>query len=833
MVSRREDSPDSFTRRRLLKLPWFCWLTSFFLRHSLAEVILPAGPIGTSDSGSNGFGETISLNGIWRLTYGPDPEAPRDSLVSKPPANWPTIPATVPGNVELDMIAAGHLDSLEKGEHVYQALGLESYQWWYRRAFDVKQRVPVGRVELIFDGLDCLGTVWINGVLVGQTANMLVAHRFDVTSHLLHHQTNELVVRIDPAVPAGLAAPRSPLERSTAGHWESLRIRKAPHMYGWDIMPRIISAGLWRDVRLEFSPYIRFSSVYWFTRTVDVEHSQAVVSVTWEVDGALTEDGGYKLEFALSHEGRTVFRSEAEATSLKGQLELSLDNVELWWPRGYGKAALYQASVTLISPGGEPLARHHTIIGIRTISLERSDVVTPQIPGQFGFTVNGVPIFVRGANWSPLDGLHSRDAKRLEEVFPMLVELNCNMVRCWGGNVYEADRFFDLCDQAGILVWQDFAMACAVYPQDEDFLNTITVEAESLVRRLRNHPSLALWSGNNEGDDAWVSRSYAGGISLDPSRDLITRKAFPAVLERLDPFRPYLPSSPYHSPAVFAAGNKSDLMPEVHLWGPRGYFKAPFYTDTPAHFVSEIGYHGCPARSSLEKMFDPEFVYPWTSGHRWNDQWLTKSVRFRPDSTATEGRNDLMIKQISAFFGSVPDSLDEFILASQICQAEALKFFVELWRQQKGPKRGIIWWNLRDGWPIVSDSIVDYYNTRKLAFHFIQRAQRNVQAICCEPVEGQHAIVIVNDTLRTVRGHLEIRKIGSSVKLLETPFAAKPNALIHVGSLPHPTQIEMWQMAWSVEEQNPYASHYLAASGPISLAQYKEWMASLGLSVPA
>jgi beta-mannosidase len=350
---------------------------------------------------------------------------------------------------------------------------------------------------------------------------------------------------------------------------------------------------------------------------------------------------------------------------------------------------------------------------------------------------------------------------------------------------------------------------------------------------LRNHPSLALWSGNNEGDDAWVSRSYAGGISLDPSRDLITRKAFPAVLERLDPFRPYLPSSPYHSPAVFAAGNKSDLMPEVHLWGPRGYFKAPFYTDTPAHFVSEIGYHGCPARSSLEKMFDPEFVYPWTSGHRWNDQWLTKSVRFRPDSTATEGRNDLMIKQISAFFGSVPDSLDEFILASQICQAEALKFFVELWRQQKGPKRGIIWWNLRDGWPIVSDSIVDYYNTRKLAFHFIQRAQRNVQAICCEPVEGQHAIVIVNDTLRTVRGHLEIRKIGSSVKLLETPVAAKPNALIHVGSLPHPTQIEMWQMAWSVEEQNPYASHYLAASGPISLAQYKEWMASLGLSVPA
>ena len=446
---------------------------------------------------------------------------------------------------------------------------------------------------------------------------------------------------------------------------------------------------------------------------------------------------------------------------------------------------------------------------------------------------NGVPVFIKGANWSPLDGLHSRDAKHLEEVFPMLAELNCNMVRCWGGNVYESDRFFDLCDQAGILVWQDFAMACAVYPQDESFLKTIAEEAESVVKRLRNHPSLALWSGNNEGDDAWVSRSYAGATRVDPNHDRITREALPAVLERLDPLRPYLPSSPYHSPAVFRAGNDSDHMPEVHLWGPRGYFKAPFYRDTPAHFVSEIGYHGCPARSSLERMFDPDFVYPWKGGHHWNDQWLTKSARFRPDSKATEGRSDLMVKQITAFFGSVPESLDELIVASQICQAEALKFFIDFWRQQKGPKRGIIWWNLRDGWPIVSDSVMDYYNTKKLAFHYIQRAQRNVQAICCEPVGGQHSIAVVNDTLRTVQGRLEVRKIGSLVKLFETSFEARPNVVKHVGSLAHPTEIEMWQLDWTVEGESPYTSHYLATSGPVSLAQYKEWMASLGVSVPA
>jgi len=833
MISSLEDSPRSLTRRSLLKLPWICWLTSLFLRQSLAEPALPKGDIGNGDSGSHGSGEAICLNGIWSLSYDPSPGAPHDLFATVPPANWPTIPARVPGNVELDMIAAAHLEPLEKGDRVYQALGLESHQWWYRRSFDIKRIEAGTRAELVFDGLDCLATIWVNGASVGRAANMLIPHRFDVTSLLLHNHTNELVVRIDPAVPAGLAAPRSPLERSTAGHWESLSIRKAPHMYGWDIMPRIISAGLWRDVCLEFSPSVRFSSVYWFTRTVDVEHAKAVVSVSWELEGALTGHDGFTLAIVLTREGRTVFDSETEAASTKGQFEFSLDNVELWWPRGYGTAVLYQATVTLMNQGGEPLARHRTIIGIRTISLDRGDIVSSEKPGQFGFVVNGVPIFVRGANWSPLDGLHSRDAKHLEDAFPMLVELNCNMVRCWGGNVYESDRFFDLCDEAGILVWQDFAMACAVYPQDKTFLKTITVEAESLVRRLRNHPSLALWSGNNEGDDAWVSRSYAGGVSRDPTGDLITREALPAVLERLDPFRPYLPSSPYRSPEVVAAGNDSGLMPEVHLWGPRGYFKAPFYTNTRAHFVSEIGYHGCPARSSLEKMFDPEFVYPWTSEHRWNDQWITKSVRFSPESTVTEGRNDLMIKQINAFFGSVPDELDEFILASQICQAEALKFFIDLWRQQKGRKRGIVWWNLRDGWPIVSDSIVDYYNTRKLAFQFIQRAQRNVQAICCEPIEGQHAIAIVNDTLQPVRGHIELCKVGSSVKLLETSFEAKPNVLIHVGSLPHPAQIEMWQMDWFVEEQSPYASHYLAATGPVSLAQYKEWMAPLGLSLPA
>jgi beta-mannosidase len=722
------------------------------------------------------------------------------------------------------MVAAGLLEPLEKGNRVYQALNLEYYQWWYRRTFRASPVESGAKAELVFDGLDCLATVWLNGKLVGHAANMLIPHRFDVTRLLIPSQENEILVRIDPAVPAGLAAPRSAWDRADPDHWESLHIRKAPHMYGWDIMPRVISAGMWRDVRLEWSPPVSLFNAYWFTRTVDVERKRAVVSASWEIAEGAADGGKYRLEFALRRNGQTAFRSEVDALSPKGQQEFTLDPVDFWWPRGYGDPALYEATITLRDHRGITLDRHVSRIGIRTVQLDRSDIVTQDNPGAFGFVVNGVSIFVKGTNWVPLDALHSRDTQHLDRVFPMLVELNCNMARCWGGNVYEQDRFFDLCDENGILIWQDFAMAGAAYPQGDVFLNAIAVEVEAVVSRLRNHPSLALWSGNNECDDALIWTNPLGAPPVDPNRDRITREIIPEVLKRLDPDRPYEPSSPYHSPHVFAAGNQAQLMPEVHLWGPRGYFKAPYYTETSAHFASEIGYHGCPTRTSLERMVDPEFVHPWIEDHRWNDEWLAKSVRYRPGSTSTPGRNDIMIRQARAFFDSVPDDLDEFILASQICQAEALKFFIEFWRQQKGARRGILWWNLRDGWPIVSDAVVDYYNTKKLAFHYIQRAQRDVQAICCEASEGQHPIVVVNDTLHHVHGRLEIRSAGSATKLLDLPFEVEANGKAHVGELSHPARAEMWQLNWSTDSNSSWTSHYLAVSGPINLRQYKEWM---------
>jgi beta-mannosidase len=815
------NSLKAVTRRSILKLPLICWFASFFNGSGLAKALAPdttGGPLAR---------RAISLNGTWSLTYGPLPEYPQKSPATAPPPDWPTIPATAPGNVELDLASAGKIEPLEKGNRVLQTLKLEDHQWWYRRTFNPGQAVPGERAELVFEGLDCIATVWLNGVEVGRSANMLVSQRFDVTSALLPGQMNEVVVRIDPAVLAGLAHPHSGWEYPPNGHWEALYVRKAGHMYGWDIMPRIVSAGLWKDVSVEWLRPNRISSVYWHTESVDAKQGRATVSVAWQLHG-VADTEQYKLEVRLQRDGETAAHWESAVTAPDGKQDLNIDECALWWPRGYGERPLYDATVTLLDNTGKIIDRCAERIGIRTIELDRTDLLTPDGKGRFGFTVNGVPILVKGTDSSCLDALHSRDHLHVERTVQLMEEANCNMARCWGGNVYPEDRFFDLCDEAGIMVWQDFNMACAIYPRDNDFLAALENEAGTIVPRLRNHASLALWCGNNECDDAFDWARRDGRPVIDPNLDLSTRKIIPAVLAELDPYRAYLPSSPYHSPAVFAAGNKVDSMPEVHLWGPRGYFKAPFYTSSPGRFASEIGYHGCPSRISLERMMDPDFVEPWIKGHEWNEQWLTKSCRSTLQDKSTVGRNDLMINQVKAFFGECPDDLDEFILASQITQAEAMKFFIELFRQQKGTKQGILWWNIRDGWPILSDAVVDYYFEKKLAFHYLQRAQRDVQAICCEETQGRHSVVVVNDTLKPARGRLQIVRAGDSSKLLDESFDVEPNGKATLGSLPHPGSNEMWQMRWTTDGIGPHTSHYLAFTPTVSFVQYKEWMKDLG-----
>jgi beta-mannosidase len=228
-------------------------------------------------------------------------------------------------------------------------------------------------------------------------------------------------------------------------------------------------------------------------------------------------------------------------------------------------------------------------------------------------------------------------------------------------------------------------------------------------------------------------------------------------------------------------------------------------------------------------MFDPEYVYPWVKDREWNDEWLTKSVRWNPDSNEYAGRNDLMISQLKNLFGTVPTNLDDFIAASQITQAEAMKFFIEFWRHDKWRRSGIIWWNLRDGWPIVSDAVVDYYNRKKLAYAYIKRVQVNVVAMCAEAVEGKHPVYVVNDTLRPATGHLRIHDADTDRQLLATDFMVEANGKVIVGEVPAADKPEMWLIEWQLSDGSKFRNHYLAGESPIRLEDYRRWLQKLGL----
>ena len=767
----------------------------------------------------------VSLDGSWRLYFGLYDKSSPGNPDELKAGNWKEIAASVPGNVEIDLQKSGIIKNPEIGNNINDLRKYEAYQWWYSRSFKSPGIGRAERVELVLDGLDCFGTIWINDKLVGKTDNMLIDHRFDVTDLLSRDGNNVIYIRIDPVVAESQNYINGVIGARKFFRVEQVNVRKAPHMYGWDIMPRLISAGLWKSVSLEIKKPTRLEQVYWMTDVADVPNKKAQILLDWQFSTDRTPIEGLKMEVSLKKNSRTLFENSYSLYNHCSRQMISLENVEFWWPKGYGDAALYDATVRIVDENGKVLDQKTQKIGIRTAELIYTDLTTKEQPGEFLFKINGEKIFIRGTNWVPLDALHSRDKNHLKDALAMVNDLNCNMIRCWGGNVYEDQQFYNLCDENGIMVWQDFSFAGTVYPQDYQFAERVRNEAINVVLKLRYHPSLVLWCGNNEID---ISIGWIFSKPINPGMDMISREVLPRVVWEYDPIRTYLPSSPYCSEELFKQGNNIGLMPQVHLWGPRGYYKTPFYTDVNAHFVAEIGYHGCPNRSSLERMFDPEYVYPWTKSGEWNDQWQTKAVRCHPNSTLTIDRNNLMIRQVYALFGDTLKDLDQFIFASQVVQAEAMKFFVELWRMEKFRKTGIIWWNLRDGWPIISDAVVDYYNSKKLAYYYIRQVQYNSCVMIGDSKDGNHPVVAVNDTRYVKSGQVTVRDADTGKTLFSESFELPVNGKTLIGNIPETSRQEMWLIEYTIGDQK-YTNHYLAGKAPFKLSDYQRWYKKLNI----
>lgn len=752
----------------------------------------------------------VSLNGRWELSFWEQPAKPVRTPEGVRVQEKQTIPATVPGNVELDMIAAGiYKRDLTVDNNVSDVLPYECYQWCYTRTFTAPELKAGQRLDIYFGGVDCLADIWINDRYAGSTDNMMIAHTFDIGEFVENGKENTVYVIIRSVLAEvqeyaiGVLPFRSSTDPATV---DFLPIRRAVYLYGCSIFPRIVSGSIFRDVELRVTDPVSITDVYWYTAWMDTRTGSAEVCVDYQCRLPVNELRQHKVEFTLRRKGQVVVSRTAPLRSHAGRQRLRIENTEYWWPRGYGEAALYDGEVRIIDENGNTLDSNVRPVGVRQVRLELSEVATQENPGRFCLFVNGEPIFVRGTNWVPVDVFCSRERELLPDILNMIADLNCNMVRVWGGGIYEDEMFYDYCDRNGIMVWQDFMFACTMYPQDDDFAGKVEREIRSTVIRLRNHPSIALWCGNNESDRSLLWQS--SGLGIDPNRDRISRRTIPDVLYEFDPTRPYLPSSPYHTPASIPLGQNDYVLPETHLWS-SAYYKDNSYTGVNSPFVSEVGYHGIPGRESLAKMFDPQFVDPWDANGRWNREWLTK---WEPEFT----------KQVTFLFGDYPRQLDKFITASQITQAEGYKYFIEFWRGAKFDRSGIIWWNLRDGWPILSNAVVDYYNSKKLAYHYIKNVQRDVCVMMHDPRDGFYPLIAVNDTRAESGGKVVVSDVASGKIIFEGDYTVPANGRSVIARLPAIEGQGMLLIKYSVSGRK-FSNHYLYGKPPFSQDDYTKW----------
>ncbi|MBE6778885.1 MAG: hypothetical protein E7541_05810 [Ruminococcaceae bacterium] len=709
-----------------------------------------------------------------------------------------TIPATVPGNFELDMLREGLLEDPYVKDNVLQTQKLENRHLWYATRFTVENRKD-GDTVLHFGGIDTAAVIYVDGQELGRTENMLIPHEFPVQ---LADGEHDLVVHILPAQIYSRQIELPVNSTTLAYNFEQLKLRKAPYMYGWDIMPRIVSGGLWRPVEVRYLPKSRIKQTYMYTAQRWENSARLMFHMVWQTEDDLMQEYTVDVDGVC---GNSTFHGSAPLYNTNVWIQLPVDKPRFWWPHNYGDPDLYDVTVTLRK--GEVVHDVQTFrYGIRTVELKRTSLAGDD--GEFVIKVNGQKIFAMGTNWVPTDAFPSRSKDYLLRGLEMVSDLGCNIIRCWGGNLYPDDLLYDYCDQHGILIWQDFSMACGHYPDDERICRLMEEEVTAVVRRLRNHPSLVVWSGDNECDTSVNREVRECGrkiTDIDPNGNALTRRVIPAVLRREDHTRPYLPSSPYVDEVAFTTGQPRS---EAHPWGPRDFFKGEFYTTLQMHFASEIGYHGCPSPATLRKIFSPEALEDYGDSKRCeNPEWLAHGVSHNGQDGYAY-RNPLMHSQVERLFGAVIPGVDIYARQSQISQAEAKKFFIESFRMMKWRRTGIIWWNVIDGWPQISDAVVDWYGCKKLAYHYIKRSQQPFCLMCQEPKEGHLTLMAVNDRRQPVTARYTVTEVNSEQIVAQGTCTVQPDEAVAIDRFPEEPNA-MYRITWDGDAEG--MNHYTAS----------------------
>lgn len=754
----------------------------------------------------------------WRLLLAPNADVIKAGFEPMEIAELEASPylklsATVPGCMELELHKAGLAPDPYFGKNPLAYNQYENRHLWYYTTFDCDNAFEE-QLFLQFEGIDTKARISLNGQCVGYADNMLIGHSFFV-SGILKEKGNELIVHIEPTMIAARRVELTPLNRTQYYNQASLAYRKAAYMFGWDIMPRFVSGGLWKPVYLVQKSDERLEQCYLYTTKVDVAKGVAALTafVEFTTGADLLDDLRVTVDGVC---GESCFHKEKKPWHVYESFSFKLENAKLWWPKNYGDQNLYDVTFRLWR--GEKLLDEKSFrFGVRMIELERTSVLDEKGKGKFGFIVNGKPVFCLGTNWVPLDAFPCRHKERLPMALELLEDSGCNMVRCWGGNIYEDDAFYDFCDEKGIMIWQDFGMGCAIYPEmNEMFLLDLKNEAISVVKRLRNHAALALWAGDNEVDICIVHYS---GRKADPNLIPATREVLPSVVRNYDVMRPYIPSSPYIDTLAFESRGKTT---EDHLWGPRDYFKGKFYKGAGSCFASEIGYHGCPSPKSLEKFISADQLYPvLNEKDQGTPEYLVHASSMDTDPASPYAyRIPLMVRQVRTLFGAEADNLNDFAKQSQISQAEAKKYFIEKFRVGKPHRTGLIWWNLLDGWPQVSDAVIDWYYCKKLAVPFIKRAQQQLCLMFDEPENGRMKLMAVQDGGKMQTVSYTVRDVLADKVLLSGTATVAAESAASVATLPEMSDFHFLLIEWQTADGKCGRNHFTTKTMDISYAEY-------------
>jgi len=722
------------------------------------------------------------LNGIWNLAWCDPGHGEKKGWPQAGVSGPDAVPARVPGDVHMDLVEAGIIDEPLYGLNAPDCAWMERKDWWYSRTFDLAADQIGDRVELTFHGLDTTADIWLNGRPAGHSNNMHVPHTFDVT-RAVQPGCNLLVVRVDAGLRAVEGKDLTRYQMDSSGEpsprpW----VRKAQFTFKWDWAPRLLTCGIWRPVDLHSYRSAALRDVCLRSRLQP--DGSARVEVIAEVENFGPEPLNVQVKLDLSRGAThgTVLNDTVSAGVHVLSGTVTVDHPDLWWPAPLGQPALYEVSAALLA-GGKEADRRRFPYGIREVSLLREPL--GEEGTSFVIAVNGQKVFCKGANWVPADSIIARvSPAKYRALVSAAAEAHLNMFRVWGGGVFEDDIFYSLCDEHGILIWQDFLYACSYYPDDDpDFVAEARREAEKAVRRLRNHPCLALWCGNNE--NQWLHGAYASG-GRGPQRclgDKLYDEVLPEVCARLDPTRPYWPSSPYGG-----EDPNSELEGDRHSWSvsigaPTLEERIDYrrYADDRGKFVSEFGILAPPPMDSLRRYLPPREL------RRTSRSWAFHNNEFE------KGTNQEALKH---YWRPAEElSLPDYIRYSQAIQAEALKFALEHWRRRKFRTAGSLFWMYADCWGEVGWTVLDYYLNRKPSYYAVRRAFAPVLVSLQETAEGV-AAWLVNDTREAVAGELTCGwlnvRTGQMSEQVQ-PAQAPVNAAIEVCRLPLPSgEREAW-----------------------------------------